>query len=121
MLGTLASWPAFTAGLLVVSLIVLAAIFAPVISPYDPDLQNYSALLQGPSAHHLFGTDDLGRDQLSRVIYGARYSLGISGGAVALATLIGIPLGLAAGYFGGLFEVARSAGWSTRCSPSPPC
>jgi peptide/nickel transport system permease protein len=97
-------WPTFTVGLAVVLLFVLAAILAPLISPYDPTIGDYSALLQGPSLHHLFGTDDLGRDQLSRVIYGARYSLGISGSAVALATLIGIPLGLAAGYFGGLFD-----------------
>jgi peptide/nickel transport system permease protein len=100
----LVRWPAFTVGLAVVLLFLLAAIFAPLISPYDPTIGDYSALLQGPSLHHLFGTDDLGRDQLSRVIYGARYTLGISGSAVALATLIGIPLGLAAGYFGGLFD-----------------
>jgi peptide/nickel transport system permease protein len=104
VLALLVRWPAFTVGLMVVLLFVVAAIFAPLISPYDPTIGDYSALLQGPSLHHLFGTDDLGRDQLSRVIYGARYTLAISGSAVALATLIGIPLGLAAGYFGGPFD-----------------
>lgn len=101
---TLTRWPAFTAGLIVVLLFVLAAILAPLISPYNPTIPDYTAVLQGPSPRHPFGTDDLGRDQLSRVIHGARYSLGISGTAVTLATLVGIPLGLAAGYFGGLFD-----------------
>lgn len=103
-LATLRRWPAFSIGLLVVALFALAAILAPLISPYDPTLPDYSVVLQGPSRLHPFGTDDLGRDQLSRVIFGARYSLGISGSAVALATLVGIPLGLTAGYFGGLFD-----------------
>jgi peptide/nickel transport system permease protein len=104
ILSFLLRWPAFSVGLAVVLIFVLAAVLAPLISPYDPTIGDYSAILQGPSARHLFGTDDLGRDQLSRIIYGARYSLGISGSAVALATLIGIPLGMAAGYFGGLFD-----------------
>lgn len=102
--AALRHWPAFTAGLVVVAVFVLAATLAPIISPYDPTLPNYASVLQGPSWQHPFGTDDLGRDQLSRVIYGARYSLGISGTAVALATLLGIPLGLAAGYVGGLLD-----------------
>jgi peptide/nickel transport system permease protein len=83
------------------ALFVLAAALAPLICPYNPDMPNYSVVLQGPLPSHPFGTDDLGRDMLTRVIYGARYTLGISGTAVGLATLIGIPLGLAAGYFGG--------------------
>jgi len=97
-------WPSFTAGLAVVVLIVLAAAGAPWISPYDPNVPNFAQVLQGPSRQHLFGTDDLGRDMLTRVIYGARYSLGICGTAVGLATLIGIPLGLFAGYVGGVFD-----------------
>lgn len=96
--------PAFSIGLAVVLLFVLAAIVAPLISPYKYDRPDYSAVLAAPSWQHLFGTDDLGRDMLSRVLYGARYSLGISGTAVGLATLIGIPVGLAAGYFGGLID-----------------
>ena len=105
LLVMLVGQPAFAAGLGVVLLIVLGAIIAPLITPYKPDIPDYSIVLQGPSWPHPFGTDDLGRDMFSRVIYGARYTLGISGTAVGLATLLGIPLGLAAGYFGGLFDI----------------
>ena len=97
-------WPAFSVGVAVVTLFVLAAICAPLVAPFRPAIPDYAAVLQGPSWRHLFGTDDLGRDMLSRVIYGARYSLGISGTAIGLATLVGIPLGLSAGYFGGMTD-----------------
>lgn len=96
--------PTFTAGLAVILLVAGAAILAPLIVPYAPDVPNYSAILQGPTWQHPFGTDDLGRDMLSRVIYGARYSLGICGTAVGIATLVGIPLGMAGGYFGGAID-----------------
>ncbi len=98
--------PSFTLGLSVVALFVLAALGAPLIAPFRPDTPDYTAVLQGPIGRHLFGTDDLGRDLLSRVIYGARYSLGISGTAVGIATLIGIPLGLVGGYVGGALDAA---------------
>ena len=62
-------------GLVVACLMILIAIFAPLIAPYDYQTQDYAAMLQGPSAQHLFGTDALGRDLFSRCIYGTRYSL----------------------------------------------
>jgi peptide/nickel transport system permease protein len=82
-------------------ILALLAIFAPLIAPYSPTDQNYDAMLQGPSAHHLFGTDDLGRDILSRLLYGAPVSLYASIMAVAIGLAIGLPIGLCAGYFGG--------------------
>lgn len=76
------------------------AVLAPWIAPYSPLAQHFT-LLQPPSAKHLFGTDELGRDVLSRVIYGARISIPVSLLVVCLAVIIGTLLGLAAGYFGG--------------------
>jgi peptide/nickel transport system permease protein len=82
---------------------VLVAIFAPLLAPHDP-LEQSSDLYAGPSGAHLFGTDELGRDVLSRVIYGARLSLPLSATIVALALGIGGVLGLVAGYFGGWID-----------------
>ncbi len=90
--------------LVILVLLVLAAIFAPYIIPYPEDLADAGHLeikLQAPSAEHLMGTDELGRDLFSRVIYGARVSLSAALTAVALSLLIGIPLGAIAGSFGG--------------------
>jgi peptide/nickel transport system permease protein len=93
------------AGLGLVTLLVLVAVFAPVIAPYPEDaagaVHTQEALLP-PSPEHLFGTDDLGGDVFSRVVFGARYSLSIGVAIVLLATLIGVPLGAIAGYAGGL-------------------
>lgn len=82
-----------------VTLIVLA-LLAPVL-PIDPLAQDLLLELQGPSAAHWFGTDELGRDIMARVIYGARTSLLTAVGAVAIAGAIGVPIGLVAGFFGG--------------------
>jgi ABC-type dipeptide/oligopeptide/nickel transport system permease subunit len=82
-----------------VTLIVLA-VLAPVL-PIDPLAQDLLLELQGPSAAHWFGTDELGRDIMARVIYGARTSLLTAVGAVAIAGAIGVPIGLIAGFFGG--------------------
>lgn len=90
--------------LVILVLLVLAAIFAPYIIPYPEDLADAGHLeikLQAPSAEHLMGTDELGRDLFSRVIYGTRVSLSAALTAVALSLLIGIPLGAIAGSFGG--------------------
>jgi peptide/nickel transport system permease protein len=78
---------------------VLAAIFAPLIAPDDPNSTVAAPFLKVGSPGHLLGTDDLGRDELSRVLYGARLSLGLALGTVAIAALIGITLGLLAGYY----------------------
>jgi peptide/nickel transport system permease protein len=92
------------AGLALVVLLVLAAFLAPVIVPYPEDaagaVHTQDALLP-PSTAHLFGTDDLGGDVFSRVVYGARYSLAIGLAIVSLAFLIGVPLGAIAGFAGG--------------------
>ena len=88
----------------VLLIIVLAAIFADVIAPYEINEYNYSAVLQGPSAAHLFGTDEFGRDIFSRIVYGARISLSIGFGAVTAAAALGAVLGLIAGYYGGILD-----------------
>ncbi len=77
-------------------LVVIAAILAPVLAPYDPLQQDIPNKLAGPSSAHWLGTDDLGRDVLSRLIYGARASLFVAGLAVTVAVAIGVPLGLVA-------------------------
>ena len=77
------------------------AVLAPLIAPYNPDAINVKHVLESPSLAHPFGTDDLGRDILSRVIYGSRISLAVGFVAVGIATLIGIILGALSGYYGG--------------------
>ena len=91
---------AFSGGVIVTSLFLIA-ILAPVISPYNPDNIDRYHVLEAPSLHHPFGTDDLGRDVLSRMIYGARISLSVGFVAVGISSLIGMILGALAGYYGG--------------------
>lgn len=88
-------------GAFIVLLLVVTAIFAPWIAPYDPSEQNFDVLLEPPSRDHWFGTDDLGRDVFSRVVYGTRYALLIGVAVVAIEAAIGAFLGFASGYFGG--------------------
>jgi peptide/nickel transport system permease protein len=85
-------------------IIGIAAILAPVIAPWSPNEVNYNSLYQGPSAQHLLGTDDLGRDLLSRVIYAGRVSLVGVGEALVVYLVLGLTLGLLAGYFGGFID-----------------
>ena len=87
-------------GGLVVGLMSIGAVLAPWIAPYDPNLINVDELLLPPSAAHLMGTDALGRDVFSRILYGGRVSLWVGFVAVGIATSIGLILGLVAGYFG---------------------
>jgi peptide/nickel transport system permease protein len=91
-------------GLVVIVLFIIVAIFAPLLAPYDPNAQNLPASLQQPSAAHFLGTDDIGRDTLSRTIYGARISLMVGLVSVLIAAVIGTSLGLCAGYFGGWIQ-----------------
>ena len=91
--------PGAIIGLVVVTLLTFVAIFAPWIAPYDPIEQNLDAISEGPSREHLLGTDEIGRDELSRLIYGARYSLLIGVVAVAVGLTFGLLLGAMAGYF----------------------
>ncbi|WP_336043517.1 ABC transporter permease, partial [Pseudooceanicola nanhaiensis] len=93
--------PVAAIGLAVLIGIVLCAIFADWIAPYDPTLQDYGAMLEAPSAAHWLGTDDLGRDVFSRLIHGASASVYAAFLAVGVASVIGIPVGLIAGYAGG--------------------
>jgi peptide/nickel transport system permease protein len=88
--------------------LVLISILAPVIAPYPPNDQNVSLLLAPPSAEHWLGTDDLGRDVLSRLIYGAPNSLYASFLAVFVAVLLGVPAGLLIGFVGGWFDEISS-------------
>lgn len=81
--------------------LVLISIFAPLLAPYSPTEMDYAALKAGPSAAHWFGTDDLGRDILSRLIYGGRYSLPIGFFSSCIAQIAALALGMTAGYFGG--------------------
>lgn len=83
-------------------LFVILSLLAPVISPYDPNQMDLLSKLKGPSSTHWLGTDYLGRDVLSRLIYGGRVSLAVSLLAGTFAAVIGIALGLVAGYFGGV-------------------
>jgi len=88
-------------GLIIITILVFTAIFAPLLAPYDPYKQNMTQVLLNPSAQHWLGTDTIGRDILSRVIYGSQNSLLVGIVALAIASLIGMSLGLTAGYFGG--------------------
>jgi len=88
------------AGGIIVLVLFAAAIFAPLISPYSPDDIDREQILMSPSLKHPLGTDDLGRDVLSRMIWGARISLSVGFVAVGIATLIGIIVGAVAGYYG---------------------
>ena len=96
--------PRRVVGLAVIGLIVACALLAHWIAPYDP-LRSSVALLSPASAAHWLGTDELGRDVLSRIIYGARTSLTVGFGAALVAMLIGAPVGLIAGYFGGRLDI----------------
>jgi peptide/nickel transport system permease protein len=101
--------PLAVVGLLVALTFVLAAVFAPVVAPHDPSTIDVNALLAPPSLDHLLGTDELGRDVLSRTIFGARASIQAGVLATMLAMLIAVPIGVAAGYFRGWLDpvVAR--------------
>ncbi len=100
--------PAALVGGGIVLAFVLMAIAAPLIAPYEPNANDWMAIRQAPSAAHWFGTDDLGRDVLSRIIYGARASIAAGVVAIVVAVLLGVPLGLVAGYFGGLVDMVIS-------------
>jgi peptide/nickel transport system permease protein len=97
---------AFTSGLLLTVVLVVVALAAPLLSPFDPDAQDTARRLEAPSHQHLLGLDDLGRDVLSRILWGARVSLRVGFSVVLLASVIGISLGAISGYFGGLVDTA---------------
>jgi peptide/nickel transport system permease protein len=88
------------AGMIIFGILVIATLLS-FLSPYDPERSNLQDKFQAPSASHLLGTDALGRDLLTRILYGGRISLSVGGIAVAIALLIGVPIGALAGYYGG--------------------
>ena len=106
--GNLKKWLTFVfqnkkaaVGIVMMAFFALIAIFAPLIAPYGYEQMQTGGNLESPSAAHLMGTDNFGRDIFSRVVYGTRISFGLSLLIMALSFVIGVPLGLLAGYFGG--------------------
>jgi peptide/nickel transport system permease protein len=104
LLRAVARRPAGAFGLAVAALVVLMVLFAPLLAPYDPDTPDLANRFASPSLEHLLGTDNLGRDLLSRVIYGGRVAFAVALPAVAGAVAIGLLLGLLAGWFGRLVD-----------------
>jgi peptide/nickel transport system permease protein len=98
--------PAAVASLVIVVGAILAAVFARWVAPYSPDQTDFDALLASPSREHLLGTDDLGRDTLSRIIWGARASIQAGFFATVLAMAVAVPIGLIGGYYRGWLDTA---------------
>lgn len=98
--------PRAALGVFLVAIATVAAIGAPLIAPFEPDKPDFAAVLAPPSLRHLFGTDELGRDVFSRIVYGARASLFVGFASVAGALVIGTAIGLVAGYFGRWVDAA---------------
>lgn len=92
-------------GIIVLLFFFLMAIFAPIIAPHDPYESDFMNTLEGPSHSNLLGKDDLGRDVLSRIIYGSRISLTIGFISVAIGIIIGVPIGAISGYYGGKIDL----------------
>ena len=97
--------PALLAGLILLAVILFMVIAAPLLTSYNPDTQDLNAILSGPSAHHLLGTDQLGRDTWSRLLYGGRVDLQVAFIAVLFPFVLGTILGSVAGYFGGWVDL----------------
>ncbi|HYM68167.1 MAG TPA: ABC transporter permease [bacterium] len=96
--------PSLVVGLVIIAAVVTAAVVAPAIAPYNPIRQNYASAVQSPSAAHPLGTDKFGRDQLSRILYGTRIDLTVGFLCTLLPLIIGIGVGAASGYYGGLID-----------------
>ncbi len=92
-------------GGVLIGVMLFTAVFAPLIAPYGYDQRDYGALLQGPSLQHLLGTDDVGRDIFSRIVYGARVSVIVGFGAVFLSKALASIIGIVAGYYGGKVDL----------------
>ena len=100
----LAGNPSSAFGLVVIIVLIVMALFAPLIATQDPYLQDLSAVLQPPSGAHFFGTDEVGRDVFSRIVYGSRITLTIIALVAVIVGPIGLAVGTLAGYFGGWFD-----------------
>lgn len=97
--------PRMLVGLILLAVLLFVAAFAPIISPYDPIKVNITDALEPPSLNHLLGTDDLGRDVFSRVLWGSRISLSVGVISVSIGFIVGVSIGLLAGYLGGTFDL----------------
>lgn len=95
---------AAVAGAIILALEIILAVGAPLVAPYSPIEQDFSVALQGPTHAHLFGTDDVGRDLLSRIMHGARISLSVGLISVGIGSIVGVILGVIAGYYGGIID-----------------
>jgi peptide/nickel transport system permease protein len=104
VLGDVLRRPLGALGFVIVLAFIFMVVFAPLLAPYDYAEQDIPSMLQGPSRAHWLGTDHLGRDLLSRIIYGSRIALGVAVPAVGLALSVGVVLGLIAGYLGGFVD-----------------
>ena len=98
-----ASRSAFIGATIIISLVIMTATVS-LYSPYEPDAMDFMAPLNAPSNAHLLGTDNFGRDILTRVLYGYQISLAVALGSVSFGLVVGVALGLLAGYFGGLLD-----------------
>ena len=99
--------PLGMAGAIGASIVVLVAVFGPLVAPYDPTATNFNLVLAPPlTAHHLLGTDQLGRDVLSRMLYGGRTTLAVGLASTVLGSAVGLPIGVVAGYFRGPVDMA---------------
>ena len=98
-------WRLVILGGVIISVILICAIFAPWIAPFSPYDLDYMAMLQGPGATHWLGTDEIGRDILSRIIYGARISMQVAFIAAGIGLVFGAVIGVTAAYFGGLVDM----------------
>jgi ABC-type dipeptide/oligopeptide/nickel transport system permease subunit len=96
--------PPAAIGMLVAATVIVLAIAAPIVAPYSPAANDFKAILSPPTGVHLFGTDELGRDILSRVIWGARASMQAGVLATLLAVIVAVPIGLVAGYYRGILD-----------------
>jgi peptide/nickel transport system permease protein len=97
--------PSALISLIVLMILAICAIFAPLLAPFDPLKTDLSNKLAGPDGQHVFGTDELGRDILSRILFGLRYSLGIAIIVVIIAAIVGTLFGLLAAYYGGIVDL----------------
>lgn len=105
-------------GVVVLLLLIITAVVYPLITPYPYDQTDFMAAYQPPSAAHPLGTDELGRDLLSRILYGTRITIEVGLGAVMIAMVAGVALGLVAGYFRAAWTRSSPPCW-TRCGLSP--
>lgn len=97
--------PSALISLIVLMILAICAIFAPLLAPFDPLKTDLSNKLAGPDGQHVFGTDELGRDILSRILFGLRYSLGIAIIVIIIAAIVGTLFGLLAAYYGGIVDL----------------